>query len=362
MGEQVAEANTTGKPIEVKKGRRSRWRRVVGWTAGTIGALLVIVIVVINITPWPGAMLIRSIFESGAGDVKVAMEAYAPQGGVETIADQQYRSGDSDAYLDVYFPESAANTDAQLPTLIWTHGGAWISGDKTDAAPYFQIIANEGYTVISLGYSIAPEHEYPRPIIQVNEALAYIQENADRFHVDTGRLVMAGDSAGAQITSQVAAIVTNPDFATEMGITPALSPDQLRGVILFCGIYDMDAFMGKATVTSGLLQWGTKTAIWAYTGTRDTDSSDLQQMSTINHVTAAFPPAFISGGNADPLTDHQSRPLADRLIGLGVDVTSLFYPADHEPELKHEYQFDLDNADGQQALQDVLAFLRARTA
>lgn len=124
--------------------------------------------------------------------------------------------------------------------------------------------------------------------------------------------------------------------------------------------------MGKlfetAGVTSGLLRWGIKTTAWAYTGTRDPSDAELRQMSTIDHVTAAFPPAFISGGNADPLTDDHSKPLAEKLESLGVDVTSLFYPDDHTPKLEHEYQFDLDNAEGQRALQEVIAFLKAHSA
>jgi hypothetical protein len=43
-------------------------------------------------------------------------------------------------------------------------------------------------------------------------------------------------------------------------------------------------------------------------------------------------------------------------------VTTLFYPEDHQPQLPHEYQFNLDTADGQKALQSMLAFLRERTA
>lgn len=57
------------------------------------------------------------------------------------------------------------------------------------------------------------------------------------------------------------------------------------------------------------------------------------------------------------MTDAQSKPLVDRLSTLGVDVTTLFFPAGHQPELPHEYQFNLDNTDGQEALERTLDFL-----
>jgi len=36
----------------------------------------------------------------------------------------------------------------------------------------------------------------------------------------------------------------------------------------------------------------------------------------------------------------------------------LFFPADHDPPLRHKYQFNLDGAAGQESLNRMLAFLR----
>jgi hypothetical protein len=38
--------------------------------------------------------------------------------------------------------------------------------------------------------------------------------------------------------------------------------------------------------------------------------------------------------------------------------TVLFFPADHDPPLRHKYQFNLDGAAGQESLNRMLAFLR----
>ncbi|HWV22941.1 MAG TPA: hypothetical protein VNZ58_02020, partial [Thermomicrobiales bacterium] len=103
-----------------------------------------------------------------------------------------------------------------------------------------------------------------------------------------------------------------------------------------------------------------RVSIWAYTGNRARTfdrNPALAQMSTIDHVTAEFPPAFISGGNGDPLTPTQSKPLAAKLEGLGVDVTTLFFPDDHEPPQPHEFQFNLDTPEAQQALDESVNFL-----
>jgi hypothetical protein len=46
---------------------------------------------------------------------------------------------------------------------------------------------------------------------------------------------------------------------------------------------------------------------------------------------------------------------------VGVDVTPLFWPADHVPALPHEYQFHLDYEDAQAALVETLEFLAGVT-
>jgi acetyl esterase/lipase len=339
-------------------------RRWVRWSVGGLLAAIVVVLLAFNFSPRPGAFLIRRVFEQDSEKVKAALEAHAPTTGVSTITNEPYRPGDRDALLDVYVPE-ATGAGERLPVLVWTHGGAWISGSKDDAAPYFKLIASEGYAVVALNYSLGPDTTYPTAVHQINDALAYLQQHAERLHLDVNRIVMAGDSAGAQLTSQIAALITSHAYAAELGIVPALRPEQLRGVILNCGIYDMATFLDHSTipktVLADLLVWGTDTSVWAHTGNRDTDTTATRQMSTVDHVTADFPATWITGGNGDPLTDEQSKPFADRLAGLGVDVTTLFYPEDHQPSLPHEYQFNLDTADGQHALDSMLAFLRERT-
>lgn len=340
--------------------RRTRFfrRRWFLWPIVTVITVVLVALIAVNVSPWPGALLIRYVFENGAAGVKAAMEKHAPEG-VVSILDQPYRPGDDDAFLDVYFPKG---TDSQLPTVVWTHGGAWISGHRDDQAPYFELLAAEGYTVVSIGYSLAPGKTYPTAVHQINDAHAYLLDNAERLHIDPERFVLGGSSAGAQLTSQMGAIITNPAYAADLGITPSLRPEQVRGLILCAGIFDMEAFLERGDmIRGGLLGWGVGTTAWAYTGSRSQDSEALDEMSTIDHVTVDYPPVYITGGNGDPLTDAQSRPLAAKLEELGVETVTQFFPADHEPELGHEYQFVLDNADGQAALQEIIAFVSDRT-
>jgi len=319
-----------------------------------VGVLLVAGIVT-SVTPWPSAMLIRSVFESGGTATAQEMAKYVPDAELNATLDVQYGDDGEATMLDVF---TQADAGEVRPTVVWVHGGAWIAGSKENVDPYLRILATHGYTTIGVNYSLGPEATYPTAITQLNQALAYIRENADELNVDATQIVLAGDSAGAQLASQLATAITNPRYAALLDVEPALSSDQLVGIILNCGVYDLRAM----AELQGLPAWGLKIALWAYTGSKDwSELSSGATMSTIEFVNADFPKTYISGGNGDGLTWLQSIPLAQRLDELGVPVTELFWPAPHEPQLAHEYQFHLDLPEAQEALTKTLDWLAETT-
>src|SRR4051794_20430513 len=165
-------------------------RRVALGTATAAGALLVTA----RTTPWPSALLIRAVFDRGAGRASAALEKYVP-GDLVEVVDEAYDIASPDGRLDVFRPPRAE----PLPTVVWVHGGAFVSGSKGDVANYLRVLAGRGFTTVGVDYSIAPGSRYPTPVRQVAAALAHLVDHADRLGVDPGRIVLAGDSAGAQI-------------------------------------------------------------------------------------------------------------------------------------------------------------------
>lgn len=305
------------------------------------------------LTPIPGALLVRAMFNRDSRRTAAALDEAAPD--VRQQLGIRYRPGDRAALLDVYTPHG---TTERLPTIVWIHGGAWLSGARSDYAGYFRRLAAAGFTVVAPGYSLSPGHRYPRALHQLNDAHTYLLAHAADLNVDTDRIVLAGDSAGAQLSAQLATAVTDPAYAAELGITPALDERQLCGLMLNCGIYDVPAMNNSG----GLTGWGVRQALWAYTGSRNFASSPAAaQMSVLHRVGTDFPSTWISGGNADPLTATQSRPLAQKLRGLEVDVEEVFYPEGHTPALAHEYQFKLGTTAAREALQSMLDFARRVT-
>ena len=327
-------------------------RRVAKWLLGiSIGIFIFLLIgfIFFKISPWPNALIIRYGFDKNSAEVSKALEKHVPAGTTE-LENQVYQQSSGDGRLDVFYPD---NTTVALPTVVWVHGGAWVSGDKDNIDNYLKILASHGFTTVGVDYTIAPEAQYPTPLLQINTALKYLQDNAERLHIDPTKIVLAGDSAGSQIVAQMATIITSPPYANETGIQPTLAAKNLKGMLLNCGAYDL-----ALPDYNGPFGKFLHTVLWAYSGKQDFLSDPkLKQASVVNYVTSAFPPSFITAGNGDPL-EAQSTELNRKLTTLGVTTSPLFYAADHQPQLPHEYQFDLDTADGQQALNRMIAFLK----
>ncbi|OHE87923.1 MAG: hypothetical protein A2579_14050 [Lysobacterales bacterium RIFOXYD1_FULL_69_11] len=322
--------------------------RAFKWALIGVGTLALLGALATALTPWPRALVYRHAFNAGGAQAADAMRRHVPPG-VASRLDLAYRPGDPDARLDVFRPASA---DGPLPVVVWIHGGAFISGRKEDVAPYLQILASHGYAAVGIEYSIAPGAHYPEPIRQANDALAWLRANAGPLGLDMRRVALAGDSAGGHAAAQLAQLSVSPEYARVLGITPALDPGHLRAAVLACGVYDLtlpdyDGEYGRFL----------RTVLWAYFGRQDfLEHPHTDFASVAQHVDGRFPPSFVTAGNGDPLLP-QSVAMAGRLQTAGVATDTLFFPADHSPALPHEYQFNLDTREGQQALSRLLAFL-----
>ncbi len=326
-------------------------RPAVAWVSLVLLVGLVLPVVLTRYWVQPGAALVAYSFGIRPA-VRVGPGYEATRSTVRVTRNVPVPSvGAKPARLDVYRPVKP--TSKALPVLLWIHGGGFISGSKAQVGPYATMLASSGYVVASLGYTLAPGARFPTPVRQGNAALAYLRAHAEDFGLDPSRVFVGGDSAGAQIAGSLAAAQTNTSLASELSLTPAVPSGDLRGVILFCGLYDMDTV--AATRFPAL-----RTFLWAYTGSRDWASfADLDDLSTTRQVTPAYPATFLSVGDADPF-QSQAFELEAVLRREHVPVTSQYWngTGDH---LGHEYQFDFRTPQARQTYTETLAFLADRS-
>lgn len=337
-------------------GGSSAWPWAVAALAGVAGVAGTAV-VLNRLSPGPGARVVREVFDRDSAKATERAEALRPDD-VVVVEGIGYRDGDTSALLDLHRPASG---EGPFPVVVWVHGGGYVSGSRRDVGVFYSLLAQRGFAVAAVDYRLAPRAAYPAPVLDVTAAVQHLVEHADELGLDPHRVVLAGDSAGAQVVSQLAALATNPDYAAAAALDTALPADSLRGVVLFCGFYDLVEFAERGRLSGvAFLRWGVGTILHAYTGVRSPTTEQLRLMSASEHATSSYPPAFVTGGDADPLTDIHSRTFADRLANLGVPVTRLFFPPG--TGLGHEYQRDLDRPETQQAIDAVAEFVGRVTA
>ena len=252
--------------------------------------------------------------------------------------------------LDLYTANDKSGTQ---PLLVWVHGGGYVGGDKKAPEAWARTIAARlGVAVASIDYCLAPEQHYPVPLVQLNEALRFLTANAEQFGLDPSRVFLAGDSAGAQITSQYAALVTNPDLQKRMNLLPCLNKDALRGLLLCCGPYNMDTVIKSHFPAI-------RTFMWAYTNEKKLHKfARKDELSTVKNVTADYCDVYITCGNADPFL-KQTNELIKVLEGANVSC-SAYMPVSKGKKLGHEYQFLIGTREADEALGKAVDFIEKR--
>lgn len=307
-------------------------------------------LLVYEASPVPGALLARKIIGAWSNvEAPADYASFAKDVSVMRDVTVEIKAAPT-AKIDVYAPK---HRTASRPIILWIHGGAFVGGDKEDAEIYATMLAHEGYVVASLDYTRPPDARYPMPIRQANATLGFLQKNASTYGGDPTKFFIAGNSSGAQLASQTAAVETNPRLASAMRLEPALPQGSLRGAVLNCGAYDMQA-------TAKLRAPFYHVAFWSYTGYRNMlDFPEIDQMSTVRQVTSQYPPVFLSVGNADPLA-WQSYEFAKVLRRQHVPVTTQFWEGSGA-KLEHDYQFKLTQPQARQTFKNAVEFLDTRS-
>jgi len=305
------------------------------------------IIMVINLTPKPAIAVAQNfVFGILEDNRPKAYEIH----GIKVQTDIEYPSIFSENTFDFYEAQIPLE---KTPTILWVHGGGFVGGDKSDVETYAVWLAYQGYNVISMNYELVPDAMYPSTVIQVNELVDFLQDWNQLEKINLDNLFFAGDSAGAQIAAQFAMSQTNLDYAKAIGIEPVLTQDQIQGMLLYCGIYDLPSLLNT---DSTLLNFLFTQIGWSFLGDKEwMYSEEAELLSILDNVDENFPATYITDGNAISFED-QGKALVERFEELDVPVTSRFFNPD-EVTTYHGFQFRLDTEVGLETFQDTVNFI-----
>ncbi len=95
---------------------------------------------------------------------------------------------------------SPAGISENAPCLVYCHGGGFV----LPAAPYHYSLARTyalraRCKVLFVDYRLAPKHPFPAAPEDCYAAYCWALANADKLSIDSSRVAVSGDSAGAQL-------------------------------------------------------------------------------------------------------------------------------------------------------------------
>lgn len=318
------------------------------YIAGALGLLIGIGFLYFLLSPMPVVRLLRRGF---ADELSLPCEYEQIRQKVKVERDIVYASQYGRNTMDLYLP----GTVGAHPLVLWVHGGAFVAGDKCGVENWGVMLAGEGYAVAAMNYEWAPEAAYPAQVMQITDVVRCLGAIAEEKGLDLQRVIIAGDSAGAHMAAQYALLHTNQLYAEQVGIHSPLEEKALRGALLYCGPYDLQAML---KVKKHMLRIFISRIGWSYAGCRNWQSSPLAATLTIkNHVDSSYVPCYITDGNAGSF-EGQGRALGETLRQHGVEVVERYFASDVCGPVNHEYQMKLETENGMLCFADTIAFLK----
>ncbi len=114
--------------------------------------------------------------------------------------------------FDLYQP--AKDSFLKRPLIIWMHGGGFKYGNKDakEIKLWGHEFAQRGYVVVAMNYQLSKKHPISKfpdlvsacydAVDDVRTAVNYFKSNAAKFNIDTNKIILGGNSAGAVIALQ----------------------------------------------------------------------------------------------------------------------------------------------------------------
>ena len=227
--------------------------------------------------------------------------------------------------------------------LLYLHGGGFVFGDLDTHDGQSRRLANRtGLAVLAVDYRRPPEHRFPAAADDASTTLRWLSRAGVGAGLDPSRIVLCGDSAGANL-ALVATLRDPGQVSATVLAYPFLDPD------LAAPSYEREDGGGLSRAEA---RWYWQQYVDAPDDLTHPDLAPLR--SSRSRLATVAEPVLVQAAEHDPLVD-ENRLLAERLREAGVDVRLTTWPGMVHGFWRHPHLFDA----AEDALAEVAAFVRA---
>jgi acetyl esterase/lipase len=208
---------------------------------------------------------------------------------------------------------NAGKGGARRPAILHMHGGGFIFGTARQAVPELQKIAHElDCVAVTVDYRLAPETRFPGPLEDNYSALRWLWRSASELGVDTGRIVVMGESAGGGHAAMLAIAARDRrefKLAAQILIYPML--DDRTG-----SSRTVPPYIGTFIWTRGSNRFGWSSLLGQPAGGKHVPYGSVpSRVADLSRL----PPTFIGVGSIDLFVEEDVE-YARRLLDSGVQV------------------------------------------
>ncbi len=110
-------------------------------------------------------------------------------------------------FMEIHFP-TTIDTAKKHPVIVFYFGGGWNDGTISQFEPQAKYFLKRGVICILVDYRVKKRQQTTpfESLKDAKSAIRYIRQHADKYHIDTSKIVAAGGSAGGQLAAATALI------------------------------------------------------------------------------------------------------------------------------------------------------------
>ena len=202
-----------------------------------------------------------------------------------------------DLTAEIYVPEG----DGPFPVILYMHGGGWCVGSPVGVRRKTMRLAEQGFVIVNLDYSLAPERPFPNAPEDTVYAARWVTLNIGEFGGDGANLVISGDSAGANLSAATIHTLHGDADAVDGGDL-AQVPVRFSGALLYYGVFDFPLMTAEPLSNLG---WVEVAFNQAYLGPNFLGRQRDPLVSPIlSQRLSEFPPCYLVCGDEDSLLSN----------------------------------------------------------
>ena len=199
--------------------------------------------------------------------------------------------------LDLYLPRERSDP---RPTLVYVHGGGWVSGAKETSVlrllPYLRL----GMNVVNVEYRLARYSLAPAAVADCRCALRWVIANAEEYGFDADRIVVTGHWAGGHLSLMTGVLDEAAGFDYECVTGSLAGPVELdlkvAAVVNWFGIIDVSDLLEGENQQGYAVRWMGSLA----------DRLEIaERVSPLTYVRENLPPILTIHGDADKIVPYQ---------------------------------------------------------